>query len=110
MHGDLISRRKLDGMRLVVPDFVNPDQRTKGWNDCITYIQQNAPAVDAVPVVHGRWVHTTTEDDDWGGTFHHYACSVCGWSMGGNPEGWAKFCPNCGAKMYGEEDDATEKY
>ena len=51
MNNDLISRRKLDGMRLVVPDFVKVDQRTKGWNECITYIQQNAPAVDAVPVV-----------------------------------------------------------
>lgn len=44
MTNDLISRRKLDGMRLAVPDFVNPDQRTKGWNECITYIQQKAPA------------------------------------------------------------------
>lgn len=43
---DLISRRKLDGMRLAMLDFVRPDQHTKGWNECITYIQQSAPAVD----------------------------------------------------------------
>ena len=53
------------------------------------------------PVQHGRWIHTTREDSDWGGTFHRYTCSACRWSMGDNPTGWCLFCPNCGAKMNG---------
>ena len=88
VNGDLISRRKLDGMRLAVPDFVNPDQRTKGWNECITYIQQKAPAVDAVPVVHARYVY-----------YDGYAipnCSACGCSIADIE--WA-FCPHCGAML-----------
>ena len=51
------------------------------------------------PVRHGRWIHTTIEDSDWGGTFHIYTCSACNCSMGDNPTGWGLFCPHCGAKM-----------
>lgn len=62
----------------------------------------NAPTVEATPVVHGRWIHTTKDDDDWGGTFHRFTCSACNWSMGDNPDGWGNYCPNCGTKMYEE--------
>lgn len=101
MTGDLISREAL----MQFPIRIDHYDRVHGSEEFVLGIEtvleyaQNLPAVEAVPVVHGRWIHTTTEDDDWGGTFHHYACSVCGWSMGGNPEGWGKYCPNCGAKM-----------
>lgn len=64
----------------------------------------DAPGVDAEPVRHGRWIHTTKEDSDWGGTFHRYTCTACNWSMGDNPTGWGLFCPNCGAKMDGDMD------
>lgn len=56
-------------------------------------------------VRHGRWIHSTKEDDDWGGFFHRYTCSVCNWSMDDNPTGWGFFCPHCGAKMDGEMKD-----
>lgn len=61
------------------------------------------PTIDAELVRHGRWIHTTREDSDWGGTFHRYTCSACNWSMGNNPTGWGIFCPACGAKMDLEE-------
>ena len=51
------------------------------------------------PIRHGQWIYTTKEDDDWGGFFYTYTCSVCNWSMGDNPTGWCLFCPHCGAKM-----------
>lgn len=68
------------------------------------------PAADVAPVVRckdckwyteaqcGRWVHSEIEDDDWGRTFHSWACSVCGYSVGNNPTG-ENFRPNCGARM-----------
>ena len=59
---------------------------------------QDALTVDAVEVVHGRWIHTAIEDDDWGGTFHKWTCSNCDFSTGRNPNG-TNYCPNCGAKM-----------
>ena len=52
-----------------------------------------APAVDAVEVVHGRWVDNGIPDSMLSG------CSVCGFSCGAYS---FNFCPNCGAKMDGD--------
>lgn len=52
------------------------------------------PAVDAAPVVHGRW--RQDDEDAW-------TCTACGniWTFldGGPNENNAKYCPMCGAKM-----------
>ena len=81
--------------------------------DLIEYhIDENARTVGyrvvdeshTVPVVHGRWIHTKIEDSDWGGTFNSWKCSVCGYYAGRNPTG-TNYCPNCGAKMDGGEDN-----
>lgn len=66
------------------------------------------PAADVEPVRYGKWVHSEIEDDDWGGTFHEWTCSVCGYSVGLNPTG-ENYCPNCNAKMDKEEADGTER-
>lgn len=55
----------------------------------LKHMIDNAPTVDAVPVVHGYWIANNI-------------CSVCREGI----KGWAiqsgyKFCPNCGAKMDG---------
>lgn len=60
------------------------------------------PAVDAAPVVHGRWIEI---EDSWGDC--HYQCSECGeeWNLdAGTPvENNMNFCPRCGAKMDKED-------
>lgn len=48
-----------------------------------------SPTVDAVPVLHGRWIR---QDN----TYTRYMCSEC---ESTNHDGHEKFCPNCGAKM-----------
>ena len=58
---------------------------------------------DVVAVRYGAWIHDKTEDEDWGGTYHKWTCSCCGYSTGGNPCG-KNYCPNCGAKMDGGKD------
>lgn len=60
----------------------------KTFYDCLLY---RIPSVDAVPVVHGKWVNVI------GGFFEMGRCSVCGgqWPTAGG----LNFCPNCGAKM-----------
>lgn len=59
-----------------------------------------APTVDAVPVVHGRWEAEVDEDEDWGEMEYH-KCSVCGkfrfWET--------NYCPSCGATMDLEVDN-----
>ena len=59
------------------------------------------PTIDAVEVKHGEWI----EVHDWlqipqeeSGT---YRCSACGQVM---KYPW-NYCPNCGARMKGEETD-----
>ena len=46
------------------------------------------PTVDAVPVVHGKWIHLSGCD----------VCSVCNYKTGKHDVG-RNFCPDCGAKM-----------
>ena len=56
------------------------------------------PAADVKPVVRGEWVHFD------GGFSDHYYCTACHKDivLTGN---W-RFCPNCGADMRKEADDA----
>lgn len=67
-------------------------------------------AVDAEPVRHGRWIPTVI----YMNTPDYYACSVCGHEIAEEftsaiPVPYVyKFCPNCGAKMDGGGDDATD--
>ena len=75
-------------------------------SDYLREIVESVPAADVVPVVHAKWIHTKTEEDDWGHSFHHWHCSACGWFEGSNPEGARKYCSGCGAKMEGVVDNA----
>ena len=66
-----------------------------------------APTVDAVEVVRGRWIASATT---WG---EKAICSVCGRDLYVNEPGNGllniedlHYCPNCGAKMDGGNEDA----
>ena len=56
------------------------------------------PTVDAVEVVHGRWVQRLLTGKHGSAT-----CSECNttWDAESN------YCPNCGAKMDGDQNDST---
>lgn len=66
---------------------------------------QMETAVDAVPVVHARWVKMTgMMPPEYHG---HYECSMCQWHMKGLRNSWTReeelnYCPHCGAKMQNE--------
>ena len=53
---------------------------------------ENAPTVDAVEVVHGRWINPYM--NRYGHPCH--CCSVCGFKASYQDK---NYCPNCGAKM-----------
>ena len=64
------------------------------------------PTIDAEPVKHGRWRGEMVKRCDWRGKKQQYyqpnSCSMC-------HEAVAKrtpYCPNCGAKMDGGDDNA----
>ncbi len=60
----------------------------EGVQSCLDVLLEQ-PIVDAVPVVHGRWIKYIT----------CYRCSECGHQVTSADN----FCPNCGAKMDLEE-------
>ena len=102
MHdGDLISREalieefRLAGLRML--EAGAPFRDCVMWAGKSAAMIDDAPAVDAVPVVHGRWVN---QDN----TYTRYRCSVCNMQ---NCEAHYKYCPNSGADMRGD-CDATE--
>lgn len=69
----------------------------------IPNIINNAPTIDAAPVVHGKWIpgrhweyrngNTTMSGDSGVG------CSVCGVVNFTGINQHTPFCPSCGAKM-----------
>ena len=63
----------------------------------ILNILDEAPTVDAAPVVHGQW-------EKHPNMYGFVRCSECRdcvvWDEWVNNEKW-KYCPNCGAKMDG---------
>lgn len=68
---------------------------------------EKLPAVDAVPVVHGRWVKMTgMMPPEYHG---HYECSECQWHLKGLRNSWTReeelsYCPGCGARMDGDNE------
>ena len=83
---DLISRAALlNDLSYCAPELWQDEEYIKA-----KIIKQ--PAVDAAPVVHGRW--KTVLNPFWDAK-----CSECGYAK---KNGWEwRFCPNCGAKMGG---------
>lgn len=63
------------------------------------------PSANAVPVVHGRWQGTADGYADGELVYDMWECSVCGFDADGAEEKpcW-DFCPNCGARMDGDEE------
>lgn len=62
----------------------------------------NIPAVDAAPVVHGRWAHLG--GDEW-------CCSACGFVItteGSWDKPTKKYCEDCGAMMDGGADHKAD--
>lgn len=67
---------------------------------------EEAPAADVVEVKHGRWIDRMLDN------FRKYecACSECGARYIGNYDQYCEpdefyYCPRCGAKMDGDEDE-----
>ena len=65
-----------------------------------------APAADVAPVVHGEWVLVGTNEHDYE-TSVEEKCSLCGrYVYRYDTEPQDNFCPNCGAKIGKEAQDA----
>ena len=63
---------------------------------------EDAPVVDAAPVVHGRWGEY--ESFPLTPSMNGCPCSVCKTHFSPSSIILMKYCPNCGAKMDGGND------
>lgn len=99
--GDLISRKALVNSLLQVwQEYEKGDSKynaimrggiRKGLREV-----ENAPAVDAEPVRHGRW-KSVKVPRKWGYTAP--LCSACGLVDYSGTFRYFNYCPGCGAKM-----------
>lgn len=74
----------------------------------IAYIE-DIPAADVAPVRHGRWL-SWEEADNCVPSASRHECSIChdaAQVLVNEVELLSVYCPNCGAKMDGGDDDAT---
>jgi hypothetical protein len=62
-------------------------------------IIEDAPTVEAVEVVHGRWIGET------GGYMWRQNCSVCNGPVYNKMKPYYNYCPYCGAKMDGDKHE-----
>ena len=63
---------------------------------------KEAPTVDAVEVVHAKWrLETDDEEPNW--FFKLVVCTACNKTA----DGTYNYCPNCGAKMDGGNEDGN---
>ena len=65
----------------------------------------DAPAADVASVVHGRWEYIQQTLN----TLSQLRCPFCAWwSLDQSIDGIYKYCPNCGAKMDGGDNNAAD--
>lgn len=94
---DLISRKALDremSTQLVHAGFKSYSEAGQMYLST-KRIVRNAPAVDAAPVARGEWIELHEENGHEVGT-----CSHCR-----HVRIVDNYCPNCGAKMDGGNDN-----
>ena len=96
---DLISRSALIEK---MNDYIShTDERNSEHYVCkrIKKIIEDAPTVEAKPVVHGEWLQE-------GNAVYHWRqnCSICGNPVYDKIKPY-NFCPNCGCDMRGGKND-----
>ena len=109
MMADYIRRE--DARRMVVQldkyawkSPVSDERRVTVDVDLVKFGLDRIPAADVAEVVHGKWIKDDFLSDD---VNNAEKCSQCGELIGwfGN---LPNYCPNCGAKMDGGDDDAVD--
>ena len=91
---DLISRAA------AIDAVLNDERIERNYGDVspegVIKVIESLPAVDAAPVVHGRWIFHDDDIMPW------VECSECGICTDSTNK--TNYCPNCGVKMdKGEE-------
>ena len=73
------------------------DHYVQGFDDCVGRVEE-FPAADVFPVRHERWEIVVGSDGK-----EHMVCTGCRKQQ--DLTGVFSYCPNCGAKMDGADDE-----
>ena len=73
------------------------DHYTSGFDEAVTRVE-NFPAADVAPVRHGRWEIVVGSDGK-----EHMVCTGCRKQQ--DLTGVFSYCPNCGCRMDGGDDE-----
>lgn len=77
-------------------------------SEIVSYVE-SMPTVDAVPVVHGEWQWISSTYDRTPCEMK-FRCSICHHEViRHNAEPWEHYCPQCGAKMDGKEQENDKR-
>ena len=90
-------------MRLVDADALKAKSFGKRGGLIHTSDIDALPTVDAVPVIHGRWINGKCDKCGGDAPFWPMATTYY-WSMA-TTYYLSKFCPHCGARMDGKDGD-----
>ena len=86
--------------KTALEDFERCNAENPNWTpQRVKTLLLRQPAADVAEVVHGRWIWNEEGEIDWE---QFYRCSNCGVK-----EYWeSNYCPNCGAKMDGGDNNS----
>ena len=94
--------RECIGLSKCKTEYITKEQaleaiKGKMWPGELEAAIKAIPAVDAAPVIYAQWSFA----GETGHGFGMYLCSNCGSYVGEGNSG--NFCPECGARMDGED-------
>ena len=70
--------------------------------------ENDFPTVEAAPVRHGRWLPIEADGyADGAPVWDKWECSECGHEHDGEEDTLTDYCPDCGRKMYVDDDSGS---
>lgn len=95
-------------MRLIDEVALINEAESGGWDTDtkeLRMILKYVPTIDAVPVVHGRWIGMEYDGyADGSPIYEIWECSECHEEHYGDCDTLTAYCPYCGAKMDGDSN------
>lgn len=101
-----IKKSYLRKMAMCEPQYT---METKKDVETLMRLIEDAPLVDVAPVRHGRWVPFSYDGYTNGyPVYDEWECSECHFACEGEGEPPLNYCPYCGAKMEGKNEDGVD--
>lgn len=100
---------KEQALRIIYTAFEGTNYMEDAWAYCTQKLRA-LPSADVAPVVHGKWIgiwgdgYAETDDGSVEIVYEEFECSNCGCVHHSDGEPVWDYCPECGARMDGDEE------